>query len=227
MLAGSRRLKSDSAGAAPGWHFLASPFRAHPVGRGGTIALGLRGPADAIGKAIVRRMPPASSCMTTAQPGRTSSPPRPARRLLAWHCASAARAAARAEAVVPRPVPARLDVGDCDSAPGLLGGRFRASTITCCMGTGRTEGRCDLDHAAVAWPRVAVISSLPAHALLPIVRSGNRRVGAQRRCSPIRLRKPSVGRVGQCGVFTQAHCGYDRGGQQHSIRGFAGEGKVR
>ncbi len=28
----------------------------------------------------------------------------------------------------------------CDSALGLLGGRFRASTITCCMGTGRTEG---------------------------------------------------------------------------------------
>ena len=54
------------------------------VGRGGTIALGLRGPADAIEKAIARRMPPASSCMTTAQPGRTSSPPRPARRLLAW-----------------------------------------------------------------------------------------------------------------------------------------------
>ena len=37
------------------------------------------------------------------------------------------------------------------------------------MGTGRTEGRCDLDQAAAAWPRVAVISSLPAHALLPIV----------------------------------------------------------
>ena len=46
----------------------------------------LEGPADAIGKAITRRMAPASSCMTTAQPGRTSSPPRPARRLLAWHC---------------------------------------------------------------------------------------------------------------------------------------------
>jgi hypothetical protein len=26
------------------------------------------------------------------------------------------------------------------SAPGLLGGRFRASTITCCVGTGHTEG---------------------------------------------------------------------------------------
>ena len=67
------------------------------------------------------------------------------------------------------------------------------------MGTGRTEGRCDLDHAAVAWPRVAVISSLPAHALLPIVRcdsvgrtrllccslrkqhSGGRTVGSTRR----------------------------------------------
>ena len=31
--------------------------------------------------------------------------------------------------------------------------------------------RCDLDHTAVAWPGVAVISSLPAHALLPIVQS--------------------------------------------------------
>ena len=107
--------------------------------------------------------------MTTARPGRTSRPPRPAGRLLAWQRHSEARAAARAEAVVARSVPARLDVGDCDSAPGLLGGRFRASTITCCTGTGRTEGRCDLNHAAVAWPRVAVISSLPAHALLPIV----------------------------------------------------------
>ena len=31
-------------------------------------------------------------------------------------------------------------MGDCDSAPGVLGGRFRASTITCCVGTGRTDG---------------------------------------------------------------------------------------
>ena len=37
-------------------------------------------------------------------------------------------------------VRARLEVGDCDSAPGSLGGRFRASTITCCVSTGRTEG---------------------------------------------------------------------------------------
>ena len=95
------------------------------------------------------------------------------RRARSWQRHSEAGAAARAEAVVARPVPARLDVGDCDSAPGLLGGRFRASTITCRMGTGRAEGRCDLDHAAVAWPRVAVISSLPAHALLPIVLSGS------------------------------------------------------
>ena len=34
-------------------------------------------------------MPPTSRCMTTAQPGRTSSPPRPAGRLLAWHCSNA------------------------------------------------------------------------------------------------------------------------------------------
>ena len=45
------------------------------------------------------------------------------------------------------------------------------STITSCVGMERTEGRRDLDHRAVAWPGVAVISSLPAHALLPFVRS--------------------------------------------------------
>ena len=112
-----------------------------------------------------------SPTVTTTQSTRLSEP---------WQRHSEARAAARAEAVAARSVPARLDVGDCDSAPGLLGGRFRASTITCCMGTGRTEGRCDLDHAAVAWPRVAVISSLPAHALLPIVRSGSQIRGAAR-----------------------------------------------
>ena len=66
---------------------------------------------------------------------------------------------------------ALLVLGDCDSAPGLLGGRFRASTITCCVGTGRTEGRLRPRHPVVAWPGVAVISSVPAHALLPIVQS--------------------------------------------------------
>jgi hypothetical protein len=53
---------------------------------------------------------------------------------------SEARAAARAEAVVARSVPARLDVRDRDGATGLPCGRFSASTIACCMGTGRTEG---------------------------------------------------------------------------------------
>jgi hypothetical protein len=45
------------------------------------------GSTDAIGKAIAGRVAPASSCMTTTQPGRTSSPPRSARRLLAWRSA--------------------------------------------------------------------------------------------------------------------------------------------
>ena len=53
---------------------------------------------------------------------------------------SEAGADARAEAVVARPGRARLDVGDCDSAPGLLGGRFRASTITRCVAKGPTGG---------------------------------------------------------------------------------------
>ena len=38
--------------------------------------------------------------------------------------------------------------------------------------------RCDLDHTIVAWPGVAVISSLPAHALLPIVHLSSELGGA-------------------------------------------------
>jgi hypothetical protein len=57
-----------------------------------------------------------------------------------WQRHSEAGAAARAEAVVARPGPGRLDGGDCDTAPGLLAGRFPASTITSCVGTGRTAG---------------------------------------------------------------------------------------
>ena len=37
----------------------------------------------------------------------------------------------------------------------------------------RIEGRCDLDHRAVAWPGGAVISSLPVHALLQLVQGGS------------------------------------------------------
>ena len=72
-----------------------------------------------------------SPTVTTTQSARLSEP---------WQRHSEARAAARAEAVVARSVAARPGCRHCDSALGLLGGRFRASTITCCMGTGRAEG---------------------------------------------------------------------------------------
>ena len=61
----------------------------------------------------------------------------------------------------------RLLLGDCDSAASLLDRRFRAGTITSCVGTDGTDGRRDLDHPAIAWPGGAVIASLPAHALPP------------------------------------------------------------
>ena len=108
--------------------------------------------------------------------------------------------------VVARSVPARLDVGDRDGAPGLLGGRFRASTITCCMGTGRAEGRCDLDHAAVAWPGVAVISSLPAHALLPIVRWGSDRRRSFRRHPHVGIAHLAESVAAECGVLEPDFC---------------------
>ena len=67
----------------------------------------------------------------------------------------------------------RFLLGDCDSGPSLLGGRLPASTITSCVGMERTEGSRDVDHRAVAWPGGAVISLLPAHALLPLVPSSD------------------------------------------------------
>jgi hypothetical protein len=51
-----------------------------------------------------------------------------------WQRHSGSGAAARAEAIVARPGRARLDVGDCNSAPSLLGSRLPASTITSCAG---------------------------------------------------------------------------------------------
>ena len=72
----------------------------------------------------------------------------------------------------------RLLLGDCDSAASLLDRRFRAGTITSCVGTDGTDGRRDLDHPAIAWPGGAVIASLPAHALPQLASAGEEIVGA-------------------------------------------------
>ena len=64
-------------------------------------------------------------------------------------------------------------LGDSDSAPSLLERRFLASTMTSFVGIDRTDGRRDLDHRAIAWPREAAISSLPAYALLQFVHFGS------------------------------------------------------
>jgi hypothetical protein len=76
--------------------------------------------------------------------------------------------ATRAKAVVRRRDRGRLPLGDCDNAPRLLNRQFLASTITSCVGIDHTESRRALGYRAIAWPREAVISSLPAHALLQL-----------------------------------------------------------
>ena len=80
--------------------------------------------------------------------------------------------------------PHALDVADCDSAPSWLGGRLRARTTTSCVGMDRIEGGRDLDHRAVAWFGLAVISSLPARSLLPIVHGDNAQPGELRAPNP-------------------------------------------
>jgi hypothetical protein len=116
------------------------------------------------GAGCAKRTTRRSPAVTSTQPTRLPQP---------WQRYSEVGAAVRAEAVVPRPSPARLGLADCDSAPSLLGGRLRASTITSCVGMDRIEGGRDLDHRAVAWPGLAVISSLPAPSLLPIVQTSD------------------------------------------------------
>ncbi len=102
MLSQSRRLKAIAPKRPRvGTSSPLLPARCnHAHGRGETIALGL-GSADAIGKAIARRITPGSSCMTTAQPGLRSRPPRPAGRLLAWQSNRGASGARTVEAIVP------------------------------------------------------------------------------------------------------------------------------
>ena len=77
------------------------------------------------------------------------------------------------KAVVRRVLAARSDLGDCDSAPSLLDRRFLACTITSCVGIDRTKGRRGRDHRGIARPGEAVVSSLPALALLQLVRLGS------------------------------------------------------
>jgi hypothetical protein len=84
-------------------------------------------PAAGCAERTNRRWPP----ITTTRATRLSQP---------WQRHSEDRAAGKVEAVVPRPARARLDVGRLRPRTGLLGGRFRAGTITSCVGTGRSEG---------------------------------------------------------------------------------------
>ena len=115
-------------------------------------------------------VPPASSCMTTAQPGRTSSPPRQAGRLLAWQRHNEAGAAARTKAVVARQDAHAWLRRDRARAPSSLDRQPEQARARSCVGTDRTDDRRDPDHRAVASPRGAVISSAPARALLRFVR---------------------------------------------------------
>ena len=107
VLAESRRLKSDSTGAAPGRHFLAAPFRAFRSRRRRRRddRFGPERPADAAKKAIAPRMPLASSGWACASSGRSSRPPAAARQLRPWQssCAAPAR---RTSLASPRQSPA-------------------------------------------------------------------------------------------------------------------------
>jgi hypothetical protein len=80
--AASKAIAPERPWAATSAHSFPREAIVRPAGPGRSLLP--KGSAAAIGEAIARRNPPASSCMTTAEPGRTSSPQRPAERLLAW-----------------------------------------------------------------------------------------------------------------------------------------------
>jgi len=104
------------------------------------LSLLASGAGNAIGKAIARRWLSASSSITTAQPGRTNRPPRPARPLLTWQPDSEPSSAENVKAVVRTAVAARSGLGDCTVAPSLLERSFHASNHTSCVGTGPYRG---------------------------------------------------------------------------------------
>ena len=150
---------------------------------GATFALGEEPPSEPL---VVCQRPPVVAKaqfgdqrpVKTAEPAPLSPP---------WQRHSEAGAAARAEAVAARPGRARLDARDCDSAPSLPGSRLPASTIASCVGMALSTVATTLDHRAAAWPGAAVISSLPALALLRFVLWGRATEGAPAICCGHRL----------------------------------------
>ena len=74
-----------------------------------------------------------------------------------------------------RPGPAGLDVGDCKSAAVCWAADSEQAQSRLASARAVPRDRCDLDHPVVASPGVAVISSPPALALLPIVLGASQR----------------------------------------------------
>ena len=111
------------------------------------------------GERTIRR----SAAVKTTGPNRLSEP----------FCESAARVGAMVEAVVPRRGRARLDVCSAAGPRVCSPANSQRSRSGSCVGTERIQSCCDLDHPAVAWPGGAIVSWLPAHALLQIVQRDN------------------------------------------------------
>ena len=87
-----------------------------------------------------------------------------------------------------RSVPARLDVGDCIARQVCWAADSEQAQSRVAWAPAVPRDRCDLDYTVVALPGVAVISSLPADALLPIVRTSSEVGVDEGGCSPTRAR---------------------------------------
>jgi hypothetical protein len=108
-----------------------------------------------------------------------------------WQRHSEAQAAARAEAVVARPRPARLDVPIATARQVCRAADSQQSQSRVAWHGPYRADSCDLDHTVVAWPGVAVISSLPAHALLPIVHLSSAVLDAAGAARPVEQERSS------------------------------------
>ena len=159
----------------------------------------------------------AGASLVAIGPARPATTGRPD----SWQRHSEAGAAVRAEAVVPRPGPARPGCGRLRRRPELAGRPTPSKHNHVLRGMDRIEGGRDFDHRAVAWAGLAVISSLPARSLLPIVRCtsadlgrpGLRNPPAKRQsrhgCSDTRRdsRAAGLGDDGLCGEAIQRATG--------------------
>ena len=141
-----------------------------------------------------------------------------------WQRHSEARATRDPKQSSGAEAPHALDVADCDSAPSWPG-RDSEHARSRPRGMDRIEVGRGLDHRAVARPGLAVISSLPARSLPPIVCTGSE-VGSEEAAARPRERERGA-LAGRHGSRRQQAAGDSRNHGNEAARRRAQRGRLK